>query len=582
MILQALVKHYEDLTELGKVPKLGWSREKISYALCISTDGELEQVICLRKPEARGKKEVFVPAEIVLPAAVKRAVGIVPNYLWDNASYLLGIDNKGKPERSVKCFEASRELHLSRLENVPSDAAQAVVRFFQKWKPETAREHPALQEYLEDILSGMGGNLLFRCNQRNVHEDPLVAQTWHCVSGVGENAERIACLVTGREDALAVLHPAIKGIPGAQSSGASLVSFNKSAFCSYGHDGQQGRNAPTGQYAAYAYGEALKYLLSDRQHTFRIGDTTVLCWAERAEQAYQNLFMNLLGTGGGLDTEDVAAVVSGLLQGKPQAFDEAMVDPERPFYILGLSPNAARLSVRFFYRNTFGNFLKNVAKHQERMEIIKPDFDRFDTVPLWAMLEETVNPNSRDKKASPQMAGDVLRAILTNTRYPATLLNALVLRIRADRVINRTRAAMIKAYYLQNKHPDVPEKEVLTVSLNPESTSIPYQLGRLFYVLENIQYKANDGKEINSTIKDKYFSSASSTPATVFPTLVNLAQKHCRKLDAGTRIAVNRQMQEIMSHLGTSYPARLSLPEQGAFQIGYYHQMQDHFGRISK
>lgn len=169
------------------------------------------------------------------------------------------------------------------------------------------------------------------------------------------------------------------------------------------------------------------------------------------------------------------------------------------------------------------------------------------------------------------LAGEVLRSVLTDTCYPAQLLNGVTLRIRAEREITRGRAAILKAYYLKNPHPDVP-KEVLTVSLNPDCTDSAYVLGRLFSVLEAIQSAANPG--INATIKDKYFNSASSTPSHVFPTLINLAQKHLRKLDKGLSISYGRQLTALMGKLEEAFPDRMNLPQQGAFQLGYYHQTQ--------
>ena len=144
------------------------------------------------------------------------------------------------------------------------------------------------------------------------------------------------------------------------------------------------------------------------------------------------------------------------------------------FYILGLSPNSARLSVRFFLHNTFGGFLRNVQAHYDRLEIVRPAYDKFETLPLWKLLSETVNQNARDKSPAPDLAGEVLRAVLTNTRYPATLLNGVALRIRAEREVTRGRAAIVKAYYqklaetTKHENPDIPE-EVLQVSLNPDS-----------------------------------------------------------------------------------------------------------------
>jgi CRISPR-associated protein Csd1 len=265
-------------------------------------------------------------------------------------------------------------------------------------------------------------------------------------------------------------------------------------------------------------------------------------------------------------------MVKKLVTGNCVVFDGSRLDPNKPFYILGLSPNAARLSIRFFLRNSFGAILKNVQAHYERLEIVRPVYDKFESLPMWKLLSETVNQNARDKSPSPVLSGEVLRAILTNTAYPATLLNGVVLRIRAEHEVTRGRAAILKAYYLKNKNQDVPE-EVLTVSLNPDSTNIPYTLGRMFSVLEAIQSAANPG--INATIKDKYFSSASTIPATIFPTLVDLAQKHLRKLkssNTGLAIFYEKQLSELAETIGDTFPARLNLPQQGSFQLGYYHQ----------
>jgi CRISPR-associated protein Csd1 len=280
----------------------------------------------------------------------------------------------------------------------------------------------------------------------------------------------------------------------------------------------------------------------------------------------------LFGASDTYEEQDLRDMVKKLVKGESVHFDETRLDPNKPFYVLGLSPNAARLSVRFFLRNSFGTMLKNVQAHDERLEIIRPAYDKQAALPIWKLLGETVNRNARDKSPSPVLAGEVLRAILTNTNYPATLLNGVVLRIRAEHEVTRGRAAIIKAYYLKNSNQEVP-KEVLTVSLNPDSTNVPYVLGRLFSVLEAIQSAANPG--INATIKDKYFNSASSIPATVFPTLLNLAQKHLRKLKAskpGLAITYEKQLSELAAVVGDQFPARLNLPQQGSFQLGYYHQ----------
>ena len=568
MILQALVEHYEDLAAQGKLARPGWSDSNISYALYINDDGALEQAVSLKREEERGKKKVLAPRPMSLPAPVKRSSGVTSNFLWDNSSYILGIDEKGKPQRSMACFTACKALHHKLLDGVDSPEARAVLAFFDHWDPSKAREHPALVDKLEDILAG--GNLVFRYSGAFLQDDALIRSAWQAHYDSAGDGPELVCLVTGKKGTAEAVHPSIKGVSGAQSVGAALVSFNGDAFCSYGRE--QSLNAPTSKYAAFAYTSALNHLLAERDYVGRIGDATVLFWASGGQRAYQSFSMaSLFGAPTTYSVSDLQKMTLDLCQGKPVLFEEAQLDPKTTFYILGLSPNAARLSVRFFLKNSFGAFVQNVQAHQQRLEIVRPSFDKFEAIPLWKLLDETVNQNSRDKSPTPGMAGETLRAILHNTCYPASLLNGTVLRIRAEREVTRGRAAILKAYYLKNPHPDIP-KEVLTVSLNPDSANIPYTLGRLFSVLEAIQYSANPG--INATIRDKYFNSASATPGRVFPTLINLAQKHLRKLDKGWSISYSKQLTELAGKLGETFPDRLSLPQQGAFQLGYYHQTQ--------
>ncbi|WP_195278553.1 type I-C CRISPR-associated protein Cas8c/Csd1 [Clostridium sp. J1101437_171009_A5] len=571
MILQALTEYYRMLADSGRISPPGWGEVKVSFALCIGADGTLEQVVSIQTEQTKGRKTVLAPQPMMLPAPVKRSSGVAANFLCDNSSYLLGVDNKGKPQRTLECFQACKKLHEELLEGVDSPAAQAVLAFFRTWQPEQAASHPALSVCWEELMAG--GNLVFRCDGAFAHQNMPVRQAWDDHYQTEEDGPQMVCLVTGNRGAVESVHPSIKNVQGAQSSGAALVSFNAPAFCSYGKE--QNYNAPTSKYAAFAYTTALNHLLSDREHVYRMGDTTVVCWAKCGGDVYQNLMgWALFGAEPSYTLTDLQGALNNLCNGMAVDLDETRLDPDMEFYILGLSPNAARLSVRFFLRNSFGAFLRNTQAHQQRLEITKPTYDKFDTLPMWKLLDETVNQNSRDKSPAPNMAGEVLRSVLTNTHYPATLLNGVALRIRAEHRVTRGRAAILKAYYLKNIHPDVP-KEVLTVSLNPDSTNVPYNLGRLFSILEAVQSSANPG--INTTIKDKYFNSASATPAIVFPILLNLAQKHLKKLDAGLRTYYDKQITALLSKLGEVYPPRLNLPQQGSFQLGYYHQTQSRF-----
>lgn len=568
MILQALTSLYEALAPKGEVPKEGWSREKISFALGIDENGDLLRITPLFKPGDMPKeKKKEEPQKMMVPIKVGNKS---PKFLWGNSGFILGAANDKTPEKAKECFERNRQFHHQLLDKVDSPAAKAILNFFDGWEPEKTTENELVAQYASELLGS--ANMVFRFNGKFVHEIPELSAAWQTHYGAAQT-EKEQCLITGMLDAIPETHPLIKGIQGAQSSGAALVSFNESAFCSYKK--KQNQNAPVGKYAAFAYTTALNHLLEDRKNVHRIGDASVVCWAENADKQYEDFAADLFfGDGDGDQSDEqwlsaLQASVELLAKGLPCR--ELDLDPERKFYILGISPNAARLAVRFFYCDSFGNIVKNIKAHYDRLEIVRPSYDKFPILPLWKLLSATVNPNAKDKTPNAAMAGAVARAVFSGGRYPASLLECTFLRIKAERSITRERAAIIKAYYLRNPNEKCP-KEVLTVSLNENSKNIPYTLGRLFSVYEEIQQAANPG--INTTIKDRYFGSAAAMPATVFPILSNLAQKHLRKLSDAQRVYLDKKVMTLKSVLGEQYPAHMSLPEQGSFDLGYYHQTQ--------
>lgn len=581
MILQALTAYYEQLVRQGKLSAPGWDDSfKVSYELRLNEAGQLLRVVPLLTEKTVGKKTVLAPRAMRVPAHEKRSSGIAANFLCDNSTYLLGADEKGKPERAADCFKACAKLHHTILDGVDSPAARALLAYFDSWDPAQAAAHPLLAEQWKEITGN--ANLIFGYEAADhshsfVNDDPAIQNAWQThYNDRSADSDMGQCLITGKYAPIERTHPNISGVPGAQSSGAALVSFNAPAFCSYGHE--QGDNAPVSKYAAFAYTTALNRLLADRNHCKHVGDTTILCWAENAEPVYQDaMSMFLFGAdeAAGIQESDVQAALKRLSAGQTVPFLEKELSPDQHFYLLGLAPNAARLSVRFFLRDTFGSFAQNLQKHAEEMEIDCSEKEKFRTLPIWAVVNETTRTvPGQPAKPSPQLAGDLLRAVLTGGRYPATLLNGVTLRIRAEQNVTRGRAAVIKAYYLRN-YPTELNKEVYTVSLN-ETTNVPYLLGRLFSVLEAVQKAANPG--INTTIKDRYFNAACATPGMSFPTLLRLSQKHLRKLNDGLATHYDKQITELMAQLPESgFPARLSLPDQGKFTIGYYHQTQKRY-----
>lgn len=572
MILQALCRYYDALAERGKISPRGWCDAKVSFALVIGADGALNGTIPLKYIPAGAKKEA--PQILSVPMQEKKASGVCANFLCDNSSYFLGVDNKGKPDRTIQCFSAARAKHEEILATADSPAARAILAFFAHWQPESAAAHPALLEYLEEIKAG--ANLIFSVGGVYAQKDPAIRAAWqsHCTERTTGSAVS-RCLVTGETGPIARLHPLIKGVRDAQSSGASLVSFNANAFESYGHEMAdntgQGFNAPVSEASAFAYATALNQLLADREHTQFVGDTTIVCWAEDGEPLCQDLFCGTLygGASDRITSEDLWSAVESLARGNPVSVQHIPIQPSNHFYVLGLAPSAARLSVRFFLQDTLGGMLRHVQAHYDRLQIVKPSYLEHGALPLWKLLNETVNQKSRDKKASPPMTGAVVRAILTGGPYPVSLLEQAMVRIRAEQNVTYGRAAILKAFFTQNTYFYIPE-EVLTVELNDQSTYLPYVLGRLFAVLERVQAAANP--DINTTIKDKYFNSASATPATIFPLLTKLSQSHLRKLSGNLRGDFEMQIGKLENLIHESLPSRLSLPEQGAFHLGYYHQ----------
>ena len=576
MILNKLAAEYECLVAQGKLDRPGWIPARISYALELDSDGQLVAIQSLRITDTivgKGGKSrtVTYPKTMVVPEPAKRTSRIDPNFLCDNASYILGITDKGKTEqakakssmRAVACFQASREFHHKLLDSVDNGTAHAICRFFDTWNPAEADENSILKPYLEDLRKS--SNLIFCVDELYAQDDPAIRNVWQFHYDSDANDIIMQCLDTGCESPVAILHPSIKGVRKAKATGASLVSFNAPAYESYGRSDSQGLNAPVSKYTAFAYGAALNYLLADHDRVQVVGDTTIVCWADSGSQVYQDVFCESLDDGA------VQNVVRKLSRGEAADLSGVPLGPDEPFYILGLSPNAARISIRFFLQGHFGDFARNIDAHYTRLEITRPLTSQGKRS-IWGLLQETVNQNASDKSPKPQLAGDVLRAILSNSRYPQTLLQAVEIRIRADHVVNWRRAAIIKAILLQNYKDQPNIQEAATMKLNTQCNYTPYVLGRIFSLYECIQKDANP--HINTTIRDRYFNSAAATPGVVFGLLGKLCQNHLKKLQYNSRRTYEDELTALYNMLSEPIPARLSLQDQATFQIGYYHQTQ--------
>lgn len=570
MILQALVKYYEDLTEEGKVAREGWCQAKVSYALNLSREGKILGIVSLKQEVPRGKKKVWIPSPAIVPEMVTRSSGVSANFLCDNSKYILGIDADGTNERVLECFRAAKEKHLDILKDVEGDMAQAVRLYFENWIPEKAQECSEIKENWENLTDS--GNLIFCMGMENAQDDFYIRQAWNQFRNVSSGVQEGICLVTGKRAEISRIHKTIKGVPGAQSSGAALVSFNAPAFESYGKE--QSYNAPVGKYAEFAYTTALNYLLSQREYTFQLGDSMVVFWAENGEEAYQDFFA-MAAEPEPDNQEELKGLFENLKRQGVIRVNDISLNPDQRFYILCLAPNAARLSVRFFYEDSFGNILENLSRHYQRMSVVKPSWEKREYLGTRQLLYETVNQKSKDKLPIPNMAAMVLQAILSGSRYPESLYTNTLIRIRAEQGnVTWGRAGIIKAYLMRNRKW---ERGDNYMGLNEASNETPYVLGRLFAVLEAVQMDANPG--INATIRDRYFNSACATPAFVFPILLKLKNSHMRKLErdkAGSKIYYEKLLTKIMGKF-EAFPKQLSLEDQGKFILGYYHQVQKRY-----
>lgn len=562
--LNELCRFYERMTgdPASGMPPPGMTAEQISFALILSEDGELVRVEDLRDSKGRSMR-CFVPA------SVKRSVNIASNFLWDNTGYALGVDGKGKAERTAQTFTAFRDLHATLLAQSESTHAKALLAFLKKWDPEL---FAALD--VRDAL--LDSNIVFklRGDDRFLHEVDTLKELWlHALNG-GESETRGVCLVTGRSGPIALVHPAVKGVTGAQSSGAALVSFNCPSFTSYGKE--QNANAPVSASAARAYTSALNYLLQrEHRQTVRIGDTSMVFWAEKASPA-ETLFSDVFDFDPPPDAEQdkdqlqrLKGILLALRKGMPLHEADKELESGARFYVLGLAPNAARLSVRFWLTDTLEVLLKHVSRWYEDLRIERrfPDSEP-EFPPLRLLLVRTVAAQDKAANIPPEFGGQTARCLLSGSRFPENVFAAIIQRIHADKQVGYFRAALIKAYLCRNH-----EEEKNMSTLNEEEQSMGYRLGRLFALLEKTQKDALG--TVNAPLRERYIGSASATPLLVFPLLLRLTQHHVTKAgklkSAAYETVFNKRMGDILGEM-TDFPAVLPLAEQGRFMLGYYHQ----------
>lgn len=586
MILTALNNYYHRLQEKNpdSIPAFGFSRVGISYALVLSPKGELVDIRDIR--DTNGKK--LKPVSKMMPKNGDRSGSKAPPFfLWDNAKYVLGLISNDDLEKSVKDKEIAQEkaldrheefkcLHQEKLSGCNHPLVQAFLCFLRAWHPSQFDEF----SFADDEIRGMNLIVQLDGEREFLHEIPEAKQIWmnDLLEGTSQHEK---CLVTGVVTSIARTHPKIKEVWGAQPAGAAIVSFNKDAFESYGKS--QGANSPISEQAAFAYTTVLNQLLQKGSNQcLHLGDTSLVFWAESDEtnkaELAEDAFSMLLNDRADdeSETQNLTRALETLSKGRPISDWNPEVEEDTRVYVLGLAPNASRLSIRYWETGTLQIFAERLAQHyQDMMLEPKP----WKTPPAAYRLLLQAAPHREGSKpkmddVSPHLGGELLRAILTGGRYPQSLLTNLIMRMRADGDISSLRVALCKAVITRNQRLNNTHNKEIPMSLDKTNTDPGYLLGRLFAAFESVQEMALGGK-LNSTIRDKYYGSASATPGSVFPVIVRNGQNHLsrlRKDKPGLAVNIDKAITEIMSQLKGTFPKSLRIEDQGHFAIGYYHQ----------
>jgi len=563
MILQALTDYYRRKRnqDPGSLPDMGFELRPIDFAIVLSPDGTFRGLDDLRDME--GKRATG--RMTLVPQAVKRSSGVSANLLWDNIGYVLGYDGKDKPERAREQAAAFAQ-RIRETFPEPPPGVSALLRFLDSDPLTTVQNHPRWPELVESngsVTFQIEGDRGLLCEQLGVID--AVAATTN-----PDGDEQARCLVSGEMDTIARLHHPIKGVYGGKTTGGDIVSFNLDAFASYGK--KQGANAPVGARATYAYTSALNHLLRwGSEQRLTVAGTTLVFWCEEQSEM-ESLFTAALADDPDRHAQAVATVFEAYHKGAP-----ARADDDRRFFVLGLSPNAARLSVRLWQTATTRQLGERLQRHFERLRIVHGEKES-DYLPIRWLLK-SISVGQEDGNIPPNLAGETLRCILTGLPYPHALLSAAVRRNRAEQAVSYPRAALIKACL--NAHRRNENEREITMTLDKENENVGYRLGRLFLFLEQAQAAAVGA---NRTLRERYFAVASTNPAAVFPRLLRMYNHNQAKLKdshAGMATMLDRGITEVVAGLD-GFPVTLGLADQGRFAIGYYHQRQAWFTKREK
>ena len=583
MILQALYDYYQRKPEIHA--PIGYELEEIDFLIVIDKGGKL--VDLKNQRENNRGREYLVPK-----AVVRTGKKILPNLLWDTFEYVTGLS---KDSRRLDKAQKYNKAFIHKLNYLPDlvkndEAVKSLLKFYDSDFQDQLKNHPNFEECLK--ISGwmtfqLDGNIEIIPNRETIR----IHQAEEFLAGKYEeddikNLKEGVCLITGNKEIIKRLHSELR-LAGTDKNVKIVAIQENQGYDSYKKE--RGYNSPVSIEAESNYSAAIKHLLNSKTNKIKISDTTILFWAEKKTDDVnpEEMFSFLVSQKPDEDNPDrgvqvIESFINSVFTGRLSS------EKTNHFYVLGLAPNAARISVRFWKAPSVEDFGYNIKKHFDDFEIVHGPKDQK-YLSLYQILSSTALAYKLDN-VPPNLVGAVIESIIDGTPYPRTLMQQCIRRIRAEaskkdqngksiQNVNRTRAAILKAYLNRfNKIHNKNEKEI-TMGLDPNNTNVAYRIGRLFAVLEKIQEEANPG--INATIRDRYYGAASSSPITVFPRLLSLKNSHLKKLNAGKKIYFERMIGKVIEEI-SSFPTNLALNDQAHFAVGYYHQRQDFFTKKSE
>ncbi len=576
MLIKALNEYYDILARNDKVCKEGFSRQEITHMIMLRKDGTISDIINVEQesePDRKGKTKLQ-PISVVLPRRID-ARGIASNIIEHRGRYIFGLiydkDNdvyttNNDTDNVNQSHEVFVEKNLEFTESMQSDIVIAYRNFMLNWNP----SEEVNNEYLLNIkkyfdksrfIFALEGHPEIKLHDMDGEISNKIAELQKESCTLQGND---ICSITGEKGKFSDIHNVVNG-------NKKVVCAKNSAEWSYGKT--KSSNSSIIEPTMKRYTDALSILMADKKHNIYLDDMMVVFWAmSDGDSKETDLFASMLGFDDKIDADEMNGILLKSLndvnQGKSPDLTELDIDKNVEFYIVGIAPNVSRLAQKFIYRDKFGNIFSHIARHQADIMIVNSKGN----IPMWRIFRELKPPQSTNYTTPPPLMASVFGAIINGTRYPESLLENAVRRVKTDKSVNYVRAGIIKAC-INRKDRYSKNKEEIKMALDIENNNQAYLCGRLFAVLEKVQSDALPG--LNRTIKDSYFASACANPSTVFPKLIKLSQYHIEKLEYKVKYKIVTG--EIMDKLNGKFPKTLPLSEQGKFIIGYYQQTQDFY-----